>query len=390
MGGMNVETSKKVLHVVPGFGSNGTLGGAERAVYDIVRGLARSGAYAPILCVLRRAAPPADLELEGIEVLTLHFTGPDRDFELLTRCAGQLRAMIKRIQPALVHSHLWTAAAVSGCALKGLGIPHVIHIHDTRSWLISKQLRHRVRRALNRWMLGRSVRFIACAKAVRDFTRDRFLPSADIEVIHYGIDAARFIRPGDRPAPGNAGRTVGTAARLRPEKGLEALLAACRQVHDEGLAFRLKVAGGGRRLAYYREEVQRAGLSGVADFLGPVADMPSFFSGLDVFVLPSLATEGLPISMLEAMASELPVVATAIAGTPEAVTDGEEGFMVPPNDIPALAAAMKKLLSDPPRAREMGRKARARIERFFARERMVEGVLRYYDTIPGLRNRAGS
>ena len=383
---MNAETPSKVLHVIPGFGWNGTFGGAERTVYNIVRGLAGTKAYTPTLCALRHPAPPDDAQMEGCEILTLDYDGPDRDFEMLTRCSVRLRAIIKRRRPAIVHSHLWPAAAVSGCALKGLAVPHVVHIHDTRPWLASSQLKHRARRAINRWLLGPSAHFIACANSVRDYTAQHFLPSAEIRTVYYGIDSERPFRRPDRASAADAVKTIGTAARLRPEKGLDQLISACRALRDEGVAFRLKIAGGGALLAQYRERVREAGLADCIQLLGFVTDIPSFLSGLDVFVLSSTATEGLPIGLLEAMASRLPVVASSVAGIPEAVTNGEEGFLIPPGDVPALCAALKKLVADPTLARDMGLRARARIERSFMLEHQIHEITRCYNRILGRPN----
>lgn len=378
---MSPDTKKKVLHVIPGFGWKGTFGGAERTVYNLVRGLSRSGTYAPVLCVLRPPHPPEGVPLDGCEILTLEYEGPDRDFEMLARCAIPLRAAIKRLRPDIVHSHLWPAAAVAGCALKGLPTPHVVHIHDTRPWLVSRQLRHRARRVLNRFALGPSARFIACAESVRAYTASGFLPSVHIEVIHYGIDTQRPFRKSDHSAAPDGVTLIGTAARLRPEKGIEQLIAACKRLRDEGGRFRLMIAGGGTLLPHYQDMARRAGLADHVEFLGAVADIPSFLAELNVFVLPSVATEGLPISLLEAMALRLPVVASAIAGIPEAVTDGQEGFLVPPDDTEALCAALKKLVADPALAIRMGEMARARVDRAFTVERLVDQVARCYETI---------
>ncbi len=376
---MSQATKKKVLHVIPGFGWNGTLGGAERAVYNIVRSLSRSSTYTPVLCVLRRPHPPEGVTLDGYEILTLEYEGPDRDLEMLTRCAMPLRAVLKKLRPDIVHSHLWPAAAVSGCALKGLPTPHVVHIHDTRPWLVSRQLRHCARRALNRFALGPSARFIACAESVRAYTASGFLPSVHIEVIHNGIDTRRPFRKSDRSAAPDGVPLIGTAVRLRPEKGIEPLISACKRLRDEGGRFRLKIAGDGTLLPHYQDMARRAGLADHVEFLGAVADIPSFLAELNVFVLPSLATEGLPLSLLEAMAAGLPVVATTLAGIPEAVTDGREGFLVPPNDVQALSAAMKRLVASPEQRERMGRNAALRAADEFSADRMGARIIAFYD-----------
>jgi glycosyltransferase involved in cell wall biosynthesis len=115
-------------------------------------------------------------------------------------------------------------------------------------------------------------------------------------------------------------------------------------------------------------------------FLGQRSDVPDLLAAADLVVLPSLF-EGLPVSVLEAMAAQRPVVATAIGGTDEAVTSEHTGLLVPPRDPGALAAASHRLQADPALARRLASAGRERVEREFASETTARSVMRIYDEV---------
>jgi glycosyltransferase involved in cell wall biosynthesis len=115
-------------------------------------------------------------------------------------------------------------------------------------------------------------------------------------------------------------------------------------------------------------------------FTGVRADVPKILAALDLFVLPSL-WEGMPNAVLEAMAAGLPVVATAVGGTPEVVMDGVTGLLVPPQDPSALAQAIERLLRDPDLRRTMGRAGRRRVEQHFDVRETVRQVEDLYETL---------
>jgi glycosyltransferase involved in cell wall biosynthesis len=165
-------------------------------------------------------------------------------------------------------------------------------------------------------------------------------------------------------------------ARLDPQKGLGDLLEAAARVPDASFV----VAGDGPDRERLGETARSLGLHDRVCFLGHRDDVPDLLRSCDVFVLPSLY-EGFPLSVLEAMAAGKPVIATAVGGTPEAVSDGETGFLVPPGDPSALAAAIRAVLSDPVLARRLGSAGRERACRTFSAAEMVRHVVRLYEDI---------
>ena len=230
---------------------------------------------------------------------------------------------------------------------------------------------------------------VACSRATAMFTLDHLGPRAlPIHVIPYGIDCHRYSDIPFRASIGNASTpmTMGVAARLTPEKGIRQLLQACAVLDRRSVDYQLLIAGSGGHRSDFEAMARDLQAQGRVHFAGSVLDMRGFYASIDVFVLPSLATEGLPLSILEAMAAGRPVVVTAVSGVPDAVTDGSEGFVVPAGDVTALAEAIGRLAANPDLRVEMGRRAQARAQREFSAQRMVSDVTTVYDEILSRRD----
>jgi glycosyltransferase involved in cell wall biosynthesis len=164
-------------------------------------------------------------------------------------------------------------------------------------------------------------------------------------------------------------------------KGIQYLLQAACHLQNEAIPFQIKIAGEGS----LRDELQhQAGVLGVAErieFLGHITKMRAFYSSINVFILPSISTEGLPLSVLEAMAMGLPIIATSIGGTGEAVRHGIDGVLCPPQDSNALAAAMRSMLLDHESVLEMAIQARQRVAQHFCIQRVIDEVERVYEEL---------
>jgi glycosyltransferase involved in cell wall biosynthesis len=140
------------------------------------------------------------------------------------------------------------------------------------------------------------------------------------------------------------------------------------------------LAGDGPLRADLEAEARDLGVAGRCVFLGQRADVPALLAAADLFVLPSLY-EGLPVSVLEAMAAQRPIVATAIGGTDEAVTNEVTGLLVPPRDAAALASAIRRMRADPALARRLASGGRERVEREFSSDVTARHVMLIYDEI---------
>ncbi len=190
-------------------------------------------------------------------------------------------------------------------------------------------------------------RYIAVSNEVKERLRkDMAVPESKIKVVHNGIRLARFSRQTDpelrRELTQGSGRPIVlTPARLHSQKGHIYLLQAAALVPDALFV----LAGEGPERRSLEDVAKGLGLETRVRFLGQREDIPDLLACCDVFVLPSLY-EGLPLSVLEAMAAGKPVVATRIGGTAEAVVHGVTGMLVPPENPRELAAAIRTLLAD--------------------------------------------
>jgi glycosyltransferase involved in cell wall biosynthesis len=162
---------------------------------------------------------------------------------------------------------------------------------------------------------------------------------------------------------------IGSTARLHAKNDLSALLQAFARVSARRPGTRLLLVGRGPEEARLRALATSLGISAAVQFAGEQAEVGSYLHRMDVYAQSSVA-EGMPNSVLEAMATGLPVVATSVGGTPEVVVDGETGLLVPSRDPAALADALLKLLETPGMAEAFGRAGRARVEAHFG-----EGVM---------------
>jgi len=190
-----------------------------------------------------------------------------------------------------------------------------------------------------------------------------------------GVDIGHFRYSGPQ-----AKGPVVTVARLSPEKDIENLVRAAGLIAANHPDFRLVIAGNGPCLPSLKELTSDLGMTKTIDFLGEVKDVRSLLEKASVFVLPSL-TEGVSLTLLEAMAAGLPVVATNVGGNPEVVINGKTGILVPPGDFKELALAITALLCQPDLMRAMGREGRDRAERNFDVRKMVESYEDLYEEI---------
>jgi glycosyltransferase involved in cell wall biosynthesis len=336
------------------------------------------GGMEKLLAEIARHADPARFDLRFV---SLGGRGPVA--EEIEACGWPVTTLDKRggVRPGVV---AWLARLFAGWS------PDVVHTHNTPALLYAAPAARLARvGAVIHTRHGRdcrSGRRQRLAFRLATLLADRVVCVSDdslrlsaaegvagkrLRRIWNGIDLDRFAYRG--PA---AGGPVVMVARLSPEKNAACLLKAARLVANEFPAFRLEVAGDGRCLPDLRRQAAETGLGETVRFLGEVRDVPAVLARAAAFVLPSLS-EGVSLTLLEAMARGLPVVATAVGGTPEVVADGETGFLVPSDDPAALAARLLDLVRDPALGRRMGLAGRRRVEADFG----VRGMLDRYEGI---------
>ncbi len=270
---------------------------------------------------------------------------------LVWRLARCLRALV----PDVVHTHDDKPLIYGAGAVQLTGVPVLIHTKHY-AWLDQNTSR----RLLLMNLAARLARRIVCVS--RDSARAAVaqgLPASKVTTIWNGIDLSRFAYTGPDP-----GGPVVMVARLSPEKDLATLLRATARALQNEPAFRLEIAGEGPCRTELEQLAGELHLGKNVRFLGEVNDIPALLSQARLFVLSSL-TEGISLTLLEAMARGLPVAATQVGGNPEVVVAHKTGLLVPTRDAAALADAMLRLWRDPAEARRLGLAGRERVQEYF-------------------------
>jgi glycosyltransferase involved in cell wall biosynthesis len=210
------------------------------------------------------------------------------------------------------------------------------------------------------------------------------IPLSKTGALHGGVPT-HFLEQTPRRGRKNGGFTLVFCGRLNgsrePFKRVDTLLEAMPQVLKKHRA-ELSIIGTGSRLDEYAALAQTLGIEEEVHFLGHVdhSKLPAHYASADLFVLPS-RMENFPLVLLEAMASGLPVVATAVGGVPEMVVHGETGLLVPANDPQALADAINSLLDDRERMKEMGARGRERVRQQYTWDKVAERLVGYFREI---------
>ena len=322
---------------------------------------------------------------------------PDVAIHALDKPAGnsprtlyRLWRLLRRLQPSILHTR--NLAALEGAVpalLAGVGTRiHGEHGRDIDDIDGSNVRQQRIRR-LFRPFVGQ---YVALSKDLEGYLRDKIhVPRAKIAQLYNGVDTDLF-----HPAAGGRGRlplqgfatddtfVIGTIGRMQPVKDqltlARAFVLLLQIVPRDAPRLRLVMIGDGPLRAEVAAILEEADALPFAWLPGERSDIPQLMRALDLFVLPSLG-EGISNTILEAMATGLPVVATAVGGSPELVADGRTGTLVSRADPQAMALAMLRYVADPALCRRQGDEARRVAERYFGLTAMVERYMTLYDTL---------
>ena len=346
-------------------------GGAEKVVTRLAMGLSREKYAVKVVALQGRSkAIAADLARAAVPVYDLGMCAK-WDLGVAVRFSRLLRRDGIRILFAFMF-HPTILARLVGWACR---VPVRISSERIMSW------EGLGRRWMNRWTVPLATHVVAVSEGVAAYARREFRVPADrVTTIPNGVDLVHF-HPRRSPIP-PGGFVIGCTARLHRKNNHATLLQAFAQIASQWPHAQLLLVGRGPEEERLRMLAERLGLSTRVRFAGEQADVAPFLREMDLYVQSSIA-EGMPNSVLEAMATALPVVATAVGGTLEVVAVGETGFLVPVGDAAALAAALVRFLANPAMATAFGRAGRARVEAHFSEATMLQRVEALLDRLVG-------
>lgn len=359
-----------VVHVVHRF----DVGGLENGVVNLINHMPAAAYRHAVLALTEVTDFRQRIQRDDVRFIAL-----DKPPGHLTSLYPRLYRLFRELRPAIVHSRNLAALEVTAPAWAA-GVPVRIHGEHGRD-VEDLNGDSRKYQWLRRFYQPFVSHFITLSRDLETYLVERVgVRAAKVAQIYNGVDAARF-RPAAGPSPidGCPFRRpdhwlVGTVGRMKTVKDQTLLARAfVRAVEIEPslkARLRLLMIGEGPLRVEARNLLEQAGVADLAWLPGERQDVPEILRGLDCFVLPSLA-EGISNTILEAMASGLPVVATRVGGNPELVIEGGTGSLVPAGNVEAMAAALVAYANNPDQARAAGRAGRAEVERRFSMEAMV-------------------
>jgi glycosyltransferase involved in cell wall biosynthesis len=313
--------------------------------------------------------------LAGVEI--------ERDTPRLYGALYELTGHLCRFRPNVLCCHGYKADLLGRLAARKVGIP-VLAV--SRGWTRAS-LKVRFYEMLDRLLLRSMDRVVCVSQGQADKVRRAGVPDGKVVVIPNAIDPERFARPDpsyrDRLRaffPNAPRQVVGAAGRLSPEKGFAVLIEAARPLLHQNPELGVILFGDGPLHDQLARAIAAAGLAGrfiLAGFQNNLDDLVPF---LDLLVLPSF-TEGLPNVVLEALAAGVPVVATAVGGTPEVVEDGVNGYLVPPGDAGALSQRIADALASEEKRLAMGQRGRQMVGDRFPFEKQSRQYQQMFDSL---------
>ncbi len=374
---MNTPQIPHVVHVIDEMPAEG----AQRLIVEVVRNGSSRFRYS-VLCMVREGLLADELRRSGVAVHCLQ-RRPGVDPGTIPA----LLAWMRRERPDVIHTHLYNADCYARLAAWLARVPGRFSTrHSSRPWPTP------MRRRIARWIGRLSHTTVACGADVqRMLVTEDGLDATQVRSIANGIDLGRF----DRADRGKLRRELGLAedevligvvGRLIPLKGHQQLIDALAQLQRQGLTrWQAVFVGGGELHETLQGAIATAGLQGRIHLLGVRSDMADVLAALDVYAMPS-HHEGLPMALLEAMAASRAVVASAVGSIPEVIRDGVSGLLVPPQDVPALAQALLRPMTDPDLRQSLGREARQTVLDRFSAQRTAQAYEALYDEVLGHRH----
>ncbi|HEX9255014.1 MAG TPA: glycosyltransferase family 4 protein [Candidatus Angelobacter sp.] len=364
----------KVLQLI----SSGGYYGAENMLLNLCASQEQSGCQNSLLIFYNVHVPNVEFyeraRRRGVSVRMVHCNGR-ADW----RAVRQIEEYIHEDGVELVHTHGYKADLYGYLAAWRCHKPVVATCHN---W-VGGTAALGIYNHLDRMVLKKFSALAAVSDAVAHRLLAFGVPTEKIKTIANGIDVTAFERAQPLPLLRAEGSTVvGVVARLDMQKGFEYLLRAACELCKMFSDLKIVIAGEGPDRSKIEDIIQQYGLQSSVVLAGQQSNMPAVYAAMDIFVLPSL-NEGLPMTVLEAMAASKPVIATRVGAIPSVIKNGENGLLVNAKDSEGLQNAISILLSDPERRRRMGDQAYAWVSQNYTSEAMALKYRQMYEDVLG-------
>lgn len=363
--------------------SSGGYYGAENMLLNLARSQKSMGCDPRLLLFYNVHQPNVELyeraRSRGLSVSMLRCEG-----RADLRAIKEIREYVKNEEIDLIHTHGYKADLYGYLAAHTEAKPIVATCHNWVGGTAALGIYNR----LDRMALRNFDGVAAVSQAVATQLEDAGIAENKIYTIANGIDIVRFT--GAEPAwfgtnQSAPGKTIGIVARLDLQKGFESLLEAMAALTPAHPDARLVIVGEGPDRETIVTMAARLELTSKVVFAGQRGDMASVYAGFDIFVLPSL-NEGLPMTVLEAMAASRPVVASNVGAIPSVVRDRETGLLVAPRNVSALKAALEGLLADSTLRGRLASNGHDWVRRHFTADAMAANYLRMYESVLTRKN----
>lgn len=395
---------KKILYVI----TKSVWGGAQKYVYDLATSIPRDR-FETVVVAGGKGILAEKLDQAGIRTITLPVLQERGGFFEVIFSFINIRALFalirifRRERPDVIHLNSSKVGGIGGVAafiFKLLNFftfkPVVVFtVHgwpfkEARPWWQKGAI------FLASWLSSFFHDKVILISAADTRTAQRFILKRKLALIHNGIAPINFVPRKEARAffAKKLGRPIaddtiliGTNAELTPNKGLEYLFLALPKLSKSSFNNNYRsptsiisvIIGDGNERLPLERRIASLGLHNIIFLTGFIPDAARCLRGLDIFVLPSLK-EGLPYTIMEAMAAGLAIVATNVGGIPDLISNGQEGLLVPPRNPEALGAALKKLIENEPQRNILGVRAREKVEKYFLLETMLAKTIKIYSS----------
>lgn len=362
----------KVLHLINGE----HFSGAERVQDLLAMAMPQFGYETGFACV-KPDKFPGVRESQSCELFE---TRMNSKFDIF--CASRVAKLFREYNYKILHAHTPRTLLIGRLASMKLMCPLVYHVHSPVGRDSNRGFVNKLNLAMESWSLKGVDRMICVSNSLAGYMENELGHDAKkIRVVSNGVAAINDLPT--REAPGKRW-TIGTMALFRPRKGTEVLLDALAVLKSKNIDVTLRAVGPFQTPEYENEvlaRVEKLGIGDMIEWTGFQTNVNQQLRKMDVFVLPSLYGEGLPMVVLESMANAIPVVASRVEGIPEAVRDGVDGLIFEPSNAKDLADKLESLIGDNDRWSAMSQSAVERQRNELSDISMARGVATVYDEL---------